>query len=621
MSHWETEPERRSELVRLLHWARPYTLLLLLALLLGLAASAADITRAWLVKPVVDDVVLPHGALAAPTLEGWLPGGAPEPALGAAERAAVEARVRDNLLRVVLLFAGLAVLLPLLEMLRELASSWALGRVRVDMQRDACAALLALPLREHRRGRRGDLVTRAVHDVDSAQSGVEALFASFLPALVHVGVGGIFLLAISWRLSLLALLGGPLLFWILSGFGRRVRRSALRRQEQVAVSSQRLLEILSGIQVIKAFRAESAEQEAFRRESARLFRRSMRVVRERLASRALVDFVNQGLTVGGLALGAWMLVRGAWGLTPGDLVAFFLVANQSYQPLKRLAHAHTALTAARAGASRVLALIDAPRESPDPPGALRPAAQPHRLEVRGLHFAHGDRPVLRDVSFTLEPGETVALVGRSGAGKSTLADLLLRLHEPDAGCIEVDGIDLRRLGRDAWLARTAVVTQEPFLFDTTVRENIRYGRAEASDEAVLAAGRAARVDALVRSLPEGYDTEVGASGLRLSGGERQRIAIARALLRDPGLLVLDEATSALDARSEKALQQAIEALLGGRRTTLVIAHRLSTIRRADRILVLEDGRISQQGTHEELVQRGGLYAELASLQAGKETPS
>ncbi len=602
-----------TEFARLLRWARPYAPLLVVALLLGLAVSAADVTRAWLVKPVVDDVVLPHGALLAPArLEGLPDTGPP---LDPAARAAVEARVGDSLLRVVLLFAALAVLLPLLEMLRELASSWSLGRVRVDMQRDACAALLSLPLRHHRTERRGDLVARAVHDVDTAQSGVEAFFATFLPALVHVAVGGAFLVAISWRLSLLAVLGGPLLFWILSRFGRRVRRSARRRQEQAAASSQRLLEILDGIQVIKAFRAESAEEEAFRRESGRLFRRSMRVVRERLASRALVAFVNQGLTVGGLALGAWMLIRGAWGLTPGALVAFFLVANQSYQPLKRLAHAFTEISAARAGAARLLALLDAPGESPDPPGALRPAPVPHRVAVRGLSFGYGREPVLRDLSFTLEPGELVALVGRSGAGKSTLVDLLLRLHEPDAGCIEIDGVDLRRLERDAWLARTAVVTQEPFLFDTSVRENIRYGRPEASEEAVLAAGRAARVDAVVRSLPEGYDTEVGASGLRLSGGERQRIAIARALLREPGLLVLDEATSALDAPSEKDLQQAVEALLGGRHTTLVIAHRLSTIRRADRILVLEGGRISRQGTHAELLRGGGLYAELAALQS------
>ena len=360
---------------------------------------------------------------------------------------------------------------------------------------------------------------------------------------------------------------------------------------------------------------DTAEEAAFRRQTARLLRRSMRVTRQRLVSRALVDALNQGLSVGGLALGAWMLLRGAWGLSPGDLVAFFLVANQTYQPLKRLSLAVTGVSEAQAGAARCLALLDARAEEHDAPDAVPLAPGPRHLRVRDVGFGYGGEPLLRGLSFEMQPGEKVALVGRSGAGKSPVADLLLRFLEPDTGSIEVDGTELRRLRRADWRDRTAVVAQEPFLFDTSILENLRYGRPDATDAEVLAAARAARVDEFARALPDGYDTAVGPAGLRLSGGERQRIAIARALLRDPDLLILDEATSALDAPNEKAVQQALDALLGRHRTTLVIAHRLSTIRRADRILVLEGGRIAQQGSHAELSAQPGPYRELAATQA------
>jgi len=618
---------RGGTLRRLLGWARPQAPLLALALTLGLAASAADLGRAYLVKPVVDDVVLPHGSLvAASDLSRWLPGAAGEdsgvaaPALDDTSREALASQVRASLLRVVLLFAGLAVLLPLLELVRDYVGAFALGRMHVEMKRAACAKLLQLPLGFHRDARRGDLVARAAYDVDTAHGGLELFFGGALQNAMHVAAGSVFLLAISWQLSLLALLGGPLLLWTLTSFGGRVRRSAALRQEQHAALSQRLLEILQGIHVVKAFRAEKAEEAAYRRQTTQLFQRSMRVVRQRLVSRALVDMLNQGLTLGGLSLGAWLLLRGAWGLTPGDLVAFFLVANQSYQPLKRLSHAFTGLMDASAGAHRFLDLLDAPEEAPDPANAVRPGNAAHAVTLRGVHFSYGGQPVLRGLDLALAPGETVALLGRSGAGKSTLVDLLLGFRELDDGSIEIDGTDLRRLARGAWLARTAVVSQEAFLFDATVRENLLYGRPEANEDELLAAARAARVDEFVRLLPRGYDTEVGPSGLRLSGGERQRVAIARALLRGPGFLILDEATSALDAHSEKAVQAATEALLGRRRTTLLIAHRLSTILCADRVVVLEHGRVAQAGSHAELLARPGPYRDLVEPQTRSHDP-
>ena len=268
---------------------------------------------------------------------------------------------------------------------------------------------------------------------------------------------------------------------------------------------------------------------------------------------------------------------------------------------------------ASGSAGRLFDILDMDDETRDRAGARPMNGLAHRIRFRDVHFDYGGGAVLDGIDLEVEPGEVIAVVGRTGTGKSTLIDLVLRFHDPTQGAIEIDGIDLRDYNRESFLDQIAVVTQEPFLFDLSVRENIGYGRRDASDSEIYAAARAASAEDFIESLPEGYDTGVGEFGLRLSGGQRQRLTIARAILADPAILVFDEATSALDAQTEAAVQAAIESLRG-QRTIFLVAHRLSTIRHADRIVVLDQGRIAQLGNHEALASVPGLYRELIGLQ-------
>jgi ABC-type multidrug transport system fused ATPase/permease subunit len=313
------------------------------------------------------------------------------------------------------------------------------------------------------------------------------------------------------------------------------------------------------------------------------------------------------------------VTNGLWELSIGDLAAFAGISTTLYKPVRSMAKGWVKLMDAEPSASRFFEVMDSPIEIRDVGDAALLEGVREGLRLRDVCFSYDREPVLQGVSFEVRAGEMVAIVGRTGSGKTTLIDLLLRFYDPTSGSIEIDGIDIRRISRDSLLARTAVVTQEPFLFDGSIRDNILYGRPEASETEVREAARAAYVEEFVDTLPEGYDTLVGAAGVRLSGGQRQRITIARAILRDPDILVFDEATSSLDSQSERYVQNAIEALLGGR-TVFVIAHRLSTVRRADKIVVIEDGRVSQTGTHDELVRSGGLYRSLVELQNQSTSP-
>ena len=617
---------------RMLGFARPYAWLMLAVLVCTIVFSAGRFGRAYLMKPLLDGVLLPVAEApttpeAAPTTEaaapGWLDASVarllPEPTPAQAGRvpAGDIDRIRDAFVQLLVAALVIVIVTPIALFGRGYLTEFALGRVYLDLQREMAEKLLGLPLQRHQGERSGDLLSRALNDTNAARDAMRLLFQEFLLSITMITIGLVTLLYISVPLTLIALLAAPAIVAVLLVFGRRIRSSAKHRQAQLGEVTGRLLGILSGIKVIKAFGGEALEAKAFARETRILFRHDMRVVKNRVLSRSAVEALNSGAGVAMLAIGAVLVLQGRWGLTTGDIAAFATVLATTYKPIKNLAKGHGRLMEYLSAAERFLAVLDAEPEPVD-----RPGATPLEAVHTSIEFDHvslklpdgsgGVTQVLENIGLTVKRGEVVAIVGRTGGGKTSLMDLLLRFHDPTSGTVRIDGRDLRDITRESLHRHVAVVGQEPFLFDATIRENIRYGRPDANDAEVLAAAGAAEVDEFVSRLPLGYETPVGEFGVRLSGGQRQRITIARALLRRPSILIFDEATSALDTQTERLVQRAIGALRG-ERTIFVIAHRLATLQQVDRVIVLEGGALVQEGSHAELVGQEGLYRELSTL--------
>jgi subfamily B ATP-binding cassette protein MsbA len=608
---------------------RPYLGILVVAIACSVVYAGARNARNYLVKPLFDNVILPQYKSGNPAdVRAWFASlGEPENQRGEVEAegipdAAREAEsasrlaegVGENLSKVLLAGLLIVLVLPLSHFGQVYLAQYTMGRVLVDIQQELCAKLLALPLGFHHRTSRGETLSRTTNDATRAHLALNLLFADTIQSILALIVSLGFLLSISWQLTLTTFAVAPAVSGLITIFGRQVRKSAKRRQESQANVTQRLVQILAGIKVIKAFRTQPVEESAFLGENLRFFRRNMKVVKNRALARTSVEGLNNSVGIVIVLLGAFLVMNRMWGLTLGSLSAFLLVMQASYRPMKDLANGWTHLMEAAPSAERFFELMDREPDVPDVPGAVRLDGVREGIRISKVSFSYGREAVLREVSLDVGAGEVMAIVGPTGGGKTTLADLLMRFYDPDVGSIEIDGIDLRRIERSSLLDHVAVVTQEPFLFAGTIRDNLRYGRPDASDEDIEAAARAAHVEEFIETLPGGYETDVGDAGVMLSGGQRQRITIGRAILKDPDILIFDEATSALDAKSERYVHQAIESMLSGR-TVFIIAHRLSTIRHADKIAVLKNGSLVGLGTHEELMAEEGVYRELMSIQS------
>ena len=460
----------------------------------------------------------------------------------------------------------------------------------------------------------GSITSIVMNDVEQLQIALGVVFQRLFVEPINILTFVTLLFIISWKLAIIAIIIIPLAGFAIIGIGRSIRRKSRRTQQKIAEIMQILTETLSSIRIVKAFVNEKDEIKKFTRESSNYFKL--------LLKRARLDLISGPITeTFGVIIGVVLLWYGGTevlmdrGLVPEDFIRFILILFSILGPIKQLSNVNLKIQAGAASAERIFGLLDTPSEIVEDPNPIDLGIFNKSISFNKVHFEYSEDndQVLDQVSFTINKGEVVAMVGPSGAGKSTIADLIPRFFDVSSGVIEIDENDIKKLSLASLRGNMGIVTQEVILFNDTIKNNIAYAKSNVTDDAIHAAAKAANALEFIKKTPNGFDTLIGERGAKLSGGQKQRLAISRALLRNPPILILDEATSALDTESEKKVQKAIEALMKDR-TTLVIAHRLSTVQNADKIIVIDGGKVVETGTHQKLYDRNGLYRKLYDIQ-------
>lgn len=580
-----TPSDRRRYLHQYVRWLWPYRFSLGGILLLALAVAGLDLVWPLAIKYLVDTL--------NDTATGW-------PAKLA------------RLNRIGWGVIGLLVVKQAIDSTRSYRVAVLNAKVVFRLRRRLFDRLIHLPLSAVQEMKAGGIVSRLSGDVDAVSGLVQMAIISPGVAAIRVVLTLAILMALSWQLALAALVALPPLALSSYLWLRRVRPIYRSMREDHAVIDGRVTETFGGLRVVRAFRREEREGKSYAVGHHTVIRKALYATRLELVLEAVWGLLIPATSLVLIWYGGWLISRGE--ATMGTIFAFQIFAALLLPPIWALVQSVSTTQRSLAAMERIFAVLQMRPDKPDAPDAVDAPAEVREVTFDHVRFEYRpDVPVIRDFTLSVPGGATVALVGPSGAGKTTLTDLVARFHDPTAGRILLNGIDLRQLRLKSYRALLAIVQQETFLFDGTVRENIAYGRRGASESDIIDAARRANAHAFIEKLPEGYDTLIGERGTKLSGGQRQRISIARAILADPQILILDEATSNLDTESEQLIQASLQELFRGR-TTFVIAHRLSTITHADLIVVLDHGRIVETGTHEQLLGRRGMYFDMVERQ-------
>ena len=565
---------------RLISFIKPYWKRLGLAVICIIMSAAANLYVPWIIKDMVDKVLMNKDMMLLNLIAAGIV--------------------------VVFLFRGI------FYYGQSYLVSYIAQRVIIDVRELLYVKFQKLQLGYYEKKQTGTIMSYITNDVAALQAAlVDSLIEMVTELSILIG-SLIMMFYLDWKLSIVTLVVVPVIGQAMKVFGRKLKQSGALIQERTAEITSLLQESISGVRVVKSFAREDYEIERFQNQNNLNFKANMKSVQLSSLLTPTVEFLAAVIVAVILWFGGYQVVNGA--LTAGALVAFLTYAVNLANPVKRISRVYGTINKAMAAAERVFNVLDTQEKLKDKPNAIELPKISGDVQFDHVSFGYKkDVDVLHDLTLEAKPGQVIAFVGPSGAGKSTIANLIPRFYDVTAGSIKIDGIDIRDVTIRSLREQIGVVPQETMLFSGTVKDNIRYGRLDATDEEIIEAAKAANAHNFIMHLADGYETKIGERGITLSGGQRQRIAIARAILKNPRILILDEATSALDTESEEIVQEALDKLMIGR-TSFVIAHRLSTIINADKIIVLDNGKVTESGTHKELMQTGGLYSHLYNIQ-------